>query len=66
MRVGFRDADDRLVGPVYKDGAIEGVTFERRTKFIRPLTVREDLPPKPGTTVYRVPRNVQRQRSSSR
>ncbi|MBO2461506.1 hypothetical protein [Actinomadura violacea] len=66
MRVGIRDADDRLVGPVYKDGAIEGVTFERRTKFIRPLTVREDLPAKPGTTVYRVPRNVQRQRSSSR
>lgn len=64
MRIGIRDAEGRLVGPVYKEGAVEGVTFERRTKFIRPRIVRGDLPPKPDTmTVYRVPRTVQRRES---
>ncbi|WP_433463939.1 hypothetical protein [Spirillospora sp. CA-128828] len=61
IRFGIRDENDKLVGPVYKDGAVEGVTFTRRTKFIRPTTVREDLPRKPGTTVYRLPSTVQRQ-----
>lgn len=54
-RIGIRDENDNLVGPVYKDGAIEGVTFTRGSVF-RPRTrVRPDLPLRPDTrTIYRL------------
>ncbi|MCX4681312.1 hypothetical protein OG413_45225 [Streptomyces sp. NBC_01433] len=54
-RIGIRDENDRLVGPVYKDGAIEGETYTRGSVF-RPRTrVRPDLPLRPDTrTVYRL------------
>lgn len=62
VRVGIRDENDRLVGPVFGPNAVEGVTFTRRPKFIRRKTVREDLPerPQPEERVYRVSGTVQR------
>lgn len=58
-RYGIRDAHDRLVGPVYGPDAIEGVTFERRRRFVRPTVTRPDLPPPPGNEVYRLPGTIQ-------
>ncbi|MFI1225918.1 MULTISPECIES: hypothetical protein [unclassified Streptomyces] len=54
-RIGIRDENGNLVGPVYKDGAIENVTFTRGSVF-RPRTrVRPDLPLRPDRrTVYRL------------
>ncbi|WDF37867.1 hypothetical protein PBV52_14195 [Streptomyces sp. T12] len=51
--IGVRDAADRLVGPVYKNGAIEGVTFTRQPRFFPRTRMRPDLPLAPITTVYR-------------
>lgn len=54
-RIGIRDANDALVGPVYKDGAVEGVTFTRGRVFITRSRVRPDLPLRPDTrSVYRL------------
>ena len=55
VRIGIRDSRGRLVGPVYKDGAIEGETFTRERYFIPRTRIRRDLPLAP-TTVYRPPR----------
>ncbi|MFF2228873.1 hypothetical protein ACFVV7_36770 [Streptomyces globisporus] len=54
-RIGIRDENGNLVGPVYKDGAIENVTYTRGSVF-RPRTrVRPDLPLRPDRrTVYRL------------
>lgn len=54
-RIGIRDENDQLIGPVYKEGAIEGETYTRGSVF-RPRTrVRPDLPLRPDTrTVYRL------------
>jgi hypothetical protein len=62
VRVGIRDENDRLVGPVFGPDAVEGVTFMRSPKWIRRKTVREDLPERPqaGETVYRLPGAVRR------
>lgn len=53
-RIGIRDANGELVGPVYKDGAVEGVTFTRGRVFIHRSRIRPDLPLRPDTrTLYR-------------
>ncbi|MGW0883227.1 hypothetical protein [Streptomyces sp. NPDC002671] len=46
--IGIRDENDELVDPVYKDGAIEGVTFTRGRVFILRSRIRPDLPLRPG------------------
>ncbi|MFF2374907.1 hypothetical protein ACFVUW_11045 [Streptomyces xiamenensis] len=48
-RIGIRDETGNLVGPVYKEGAIEGVTFTREPVFILRSRVRPDLPLRPDT-----------------
>lgn len=54
-RIGIRDASGALVGPVYKDGAIEGVTYTRGSVFRPRSRIRPDLPLRPDTrTVYRL------------
>lgn len=55
VRIGIRDARGRLVGPVYKDGAVEGETFTRERTFFPRTRIRPDLPLAPATTVYRPP-----------
>ncbi|MFD3959574.1 MULTISPECIES: hypothetical protein [Streptomyces] len=55
VRIGIRDSDGRLVGPVYKDGAVEGLTFTRERRFFTRARVRPDLPLAPTTPVYRIP-----------
>jgi hypothetical protein len=55
VRIGIRDSDGRLVGPVYKDGAVEGLTFTRERRFFPRARVRPDLPLAPTTPVYRIP-----------
>ncbi|MFF7146260.1 hypothetical protein ACFZB5_34660 [Streptomyces nodosus] len=55
MRIGIRDTDGRLVGPVYKGGAVEGLTFSRERRFFPRARVRPDLPLAPTTPVYRIP-----------
>nr|BEK71372.1 hypothetical protein KPHV_85990 [Kitasatospora purpeofusca] len=52
VRIGIRDSAGRMVGPVYKDGAVEGETFTRERRWIRRSTVRPDLPPRPDRHVY--------------
>ncbi|WP_233288920.1 hypothetical protein [Kitasatospora sp. MBT63] len=52
VRIGIRDSSGRMVGPVYKDGAVEGETFNRERRWIRRSTVRPDLPPRPDRRVY--------------
>ena len=52
-RIGIRDADNRLVGPVYRHG-VEGVTFTRERRFIRRKRVRLDLPLRGDRPVYRL------------
>jgi hypothetical protein len=52
MRIGIRDSDGRLVGPVYKNGAVEGITFARERRFFPRTRIRRDLPLAPTTTVY--------------
>ncbi|MEU7073026.1 hypothetical protein AB0B30_28230 [Streptomyces narbonensis] len=54
-RIGIRDSAGKLVGPVYKDGATEGVTFTRERRFFPRTRIRPDLPLAPSTTVYRIP-----------
>lgn len=61
VRIGIRDEQDRLVGPVYGANAVEGVTFERVKKWFRRTNVREDLPERPGSTVYQVTEGVTRE-----
>ncbi|MEU9761807.1 hypothetical protein AB0D98_19085 [Streptomyces sp. NPDC047987] len=54
-RIGIRDASGALVGPVYKEGAIEGVTYTRGSVFRPRSRIRPDLPLRPDTrTVYRL------------
>lgn len=61
VRVGIRDENDRLVGPVYGPDAIEGVTFVRQGKLIPRSIVRGDLPERPEEEiVYRIPGTIQR------
>ncbi|MEU0213937.1 hypothetical protein ABZ281_02060 [Streptomyces sp. NPDC006265] len=55
VRIGIRDSAGRLVGPVYKDGAVEGITFSRERRFFLRARVRPDLPLAPTTPVYRIP-----------
>ncbi|MBN0045598.1 hypothetical protein JS756_16080 [Streptomyces actuosus] len=52
VRIGIRDSEGRLVGPVYKDGAVEGTTFTRERRFFPRTRIRRDLPLAPTTTVY--------------
>ncbi|MFE3163369.1 hypothetical protein [Streptomyces sp. NPDC059224] len=54
VRIGIRDSDGRLVGPVYKDGAVEGTTFTRERRFFPRTRIRRDLPLAPTTTVYKL------------
>ncbi|MFD8947557.1 hypothetical protein ACFV0B_01685 [Streptomyces xanthophaeus] len=55
VRIGIRDSNGKLVGPVYKDGAVEGLTFTRERRFFPRARVRPDLPLAPTTPVYRIP-----------
>lgn len=55
VRIGIRDSAGRLVGPVYKAGAVEGVTFTRERRFFPRARIRRDLPLAPSTSVYRLP-----------
>ncbi|MEV7928562.1 hypothetical protein [Kitasatospora sp. NPDC088779] len=52
VRIGIRDGAGRKVGPVYKDGAVEGETYTRERRWIRRADVRPDLPPRPDRHVY--------------
>lgn len=52
VRIGIRDSDGRLVGSVYKDGAVEGTTFTRERRFFPRPRIRRDLPLAPTTAVY--------------
>ncbi|MGW6202053.1 hypothetical protein ACWF9B_00130 [Streptomyces sp. NPDC055089] len=52
VRIGIRDSCGRLVGPVYKQDALEGVTFTRQPRFFPRSRIRPDLPLAPTTTVY--------------
>ncbi|MFI5864732.1 hypothetical protein [Streptomyces sp. NPDC051546] len=55
-RIGIRDENGNLVGPVYKDGAVEGQTYIRGSVFRPRSRIRPDLPLRPDTrTVYRLP-----------
>lgn len=55
-RIGIRDENGNLVGPVYKDGAVEGQTYTRGSVFRPRSRIRPDLPLRPDTrTVYRLP-----------
>jgi hypothetical protein len=55
-RIGIRDENGNLVGPVYKDGAVEGQTYIRGAVFRPRSRIRPDLPLRPDTrTVYRLP-----------
>lgn len=54
VRIGIRDSDGRLVGPVYKDGAVEEVTFTRERRFFPRARIRPDLPLAPTTAVYKL------------
>ncbi|WP_328965585.1 hypothetical protein [Streptomyces virginiae] len=58
VRIGIRDSDGRLVGPVYKDGAVEGVTFTRERRFFPRARIRPDLPLAPTTAVYKLSNSV--------
>lgn len=51
VRIGIRDTDGRLVGPVYKTG-VEGQTFTRQPRFIPRSRIRPDLPPTTEPAVY--------------
>ncbi|MFI7089636.1 hypothetical protein ACIBUR_39380 [Streptomyces anulatus] len=51
-RIGIRDEHGRLVGPVYKDGAVEDETFTREPVFIPRTRIRPDLPLAPTTNIY--------------
>ncbi|WP_331725862.1 hypothetical protein [Streptomyces sp. NBC_00470] len=54
-RLGIRDEHGNLVGPVYKDGAVEGQTYVRGSVFRPRSRIRPDLPLRPDTrTVYRL------------
>ncbi|MFE9121326.1 hypothetical protein [Streptomyces sp. NPDC007172] len=55
VRIGIRDSNGRLVGPVYKEDAVEGLTFTRERRFFPRARVRPDLPLAPTTPVYRIP-----------
>ncbi|MFF8430988.1 hypothetical protein ACF07Y_38820 [Streptomyces sp. NPDC016566] len=55
VRIGVRDMSGRIIGPVYKSGAIEGVTFTRQPRFFPRTRIRPDLPLARTTTVYRPP-----------
>ncbi|MFE9628505.1 hypothetical protein [Streptomyces sp. NPDC006527] len=55
VRIGIRDGAGRLVGPVYKDGAVEGTTFTREPRFVPRTRIRRDLPLAPTTAVYKLP-----------
>jgi hypothetical protein len=55
VRIGIRDGAGRLIGPVYKDGAVEGITFTRERRFFLRARIRPDLPLAPATTVYTIP-----------
>ncbi|MFJ4679008.1 hypothetical protein [Kitasatospora sp. NPDC088783] len=57
VRIGIRDGSGRKVGPVYKDGAIEGETFTRERRWIRRPDARLDLPPRPDRHVYELTDN---------
>lgn len=66
IRVGIRDENDQLVGPVYGPDAVEGVTFERRGRLIPRSVVREDLPKRPDAEkVYRLPDTIQQIKSEA-
>ncbi|MFH8476253.1 hypothetical protein [Streptomyces sp. NPDC018000] len=54
VRIGIRDSGGRLVGPVYKDGAVEGTTFTRERRFVPRTRIRRDLPLAPTTAVYKL------------
>ncbi|MGW0885571.1 hypothetical protein [Streptomyces sp. NPDC002671] len=55
VRIGVRDSAGRLVGPVYKDGVVEGRTFTRERRFFPRARIRPDLPLAPTTPIYRIP-----------
>ncbi|MFI5987811.1 hypothetical protein ACIBEA_44040 [Streptomyces sp. NPDC051555] len=55
VRIGIRDSSGRLVGPVYKADAVEGITFTRERRFFTRTRIRRDLPLAPVTSVYRLP-----------
>ncbi|MER8236147.1 hypothetical protein [Streptomyces sp. NPDC094049] len=55
-RIGIRDENGNLVGPVYKDSAVEGQTYTRGSIFRARSRIRADLPLRPHTcTVYQLP-----------
>uniref|UniRef100_UPI003F4971DA hypothetical protein n=1 Tax=Nonomuraea sp. CA-251285 TaxID=3240002 RepID=UPI003F4971DA len=60
-RLGIRDENKKLVGRVYGPDAVEGETFIRGRVWVRGAEVREDLPERPGSTVYRLPADAERQ-----
>jgi hypothetical protein len=62
VRIGIRDENGKLVGPVNGPDAVEGVTFERQGRLIPRSIVREDLPERPkAEKVYRIPGTVRRE-----
>lgn len=55
VRVGIRDEQGQLVGPVYKTG-VEGQTYTYESRFYPRTRIRSDLPLRDTTPVYEHPR----------
>lgn len=52
VRYGIRDGQGRKVGPVYKENAVLGVTYEYRHRWVARTRIRPDLPLADSETVY--------------
>jgi len=52
VRYGIRDGNGRKVGPVYKEQAVLGVTYEYRHRWVARTRIRPDLPLADRETVY--------------
>ncbi|MFF5336073.1 hypothetical protein [Streptomyces sp. NPDC013181] len=53
VRIGIHGSTGKLVGSVYKNGAVEGLTFTREHRFVPRARVRSDIPLAPTTPAYR-------------
>lgn len=52
VRYEIRDASGRKIGPVYKDAAVLGETYEYRRRWVPRTRIRPDLPLSASEAVY--------------